>query len=69
MLRATVPEAAVDEHSHSRWPEHDVGRPAKGRHRPPMDPVPQPKAVKRLPHGELGGRVLRPLPLHLLPHL
>src|SRR5205807_1572554 len=52
MLRAPVPEAAVDEDSDSCRSEDDVGTPPQTRHGASLDAKAKPEAVQRRPEGD-----------------
>lgn len=64
MGRTAVPEAAVDEHSHFRPREHDVGPAANGWLGSDVDAVPQPATMQNPPDGELR----RSVPGRRVPH-
>jgi hypothetical protein len=47
VLRAPVPEAAVDEDGHTRWAEHDVGLAPEARQGCLVQSVTQPEGMQR----------------------
>ena len=67
MLRAPVPEAAVDEHRYSRPGEDNVCSSAKTRFRCNGDSVPEAKPVERAANVEFGFGVPRAIRLHVAP--
>jgi hypothetical protein len=68
MLRASVPEAAIDEDRDALPRENDVDSSSMaGQHRQ-VHPVPQPKGVERLPKSDFRGRVSRALSLQSRPY-
>lgn len=64
MLRATMPEASVDENDKPQRPPYDVRLTSEAGLRPHIDAIPHPTRMKKLPHQHLGLRVAAPLPAH-----
>jgi hypothetical protein len=67
VLRATVPEAAIDEHSHPGANEDDIGSSAQRRHGPPVDQVAQPSGMQLPANSQLRSSVLARLTLAAAP--
>jgi hypothetical protein len=65
VLRAPVPETAVNEHSHALPGKQHVSLAPDSWERSAVDPVPQPNRVQRGPQEQLGGGVTAPVRLHL----
>lgn len=65
VLRARVPEAAIDEHRDPMPREHNVGRAPIGGNRPYCHPVPKARGMQTPPHGEFRAGVARADCLHV----
>lgn len=57
VLRASMPEAAVDEHRDSCGSEDDVRTAAQSGQWGPINPVPQPRCMQEAADRQLGGRI------------
>ena len=64
MLRARMPEAAVDEDRNLRPREHDVSCPSQVGQRPNMHPIAEAKAVQTAPQQHLRSGITSGLPAH-----
>lgn len=68
MVRATVPEAAVDEHSHTHAREDDVGLAAESGYGSAVLEEAKARTVKGRPQGDLWRRVPWAVRLHRPPY-
>src|SRR5262245_7566259 len=65
MGRATMPEAAIDEHRDLSASKGDIDAAAPVPGHRPMDPVPQPGAMEEMPQLQLRARVAPTVGLHV----
>lgn len=64
VLRASVPEAAVNEDGDPRWAEDDVNSAATVSEHGPIDSEPQPAGMQRPPQRNFGAGVPASYPRH-----
>ena len=64
VLRAAVPEAAVDEHGNASAREHEIGAPAPAGKRPEIDAVTKARSMEMRSNLQFAGRVSAALTLH-----